>query len=246
MEEATHIVSVYVIMPFTETKSDRDESYWDQHFEHFIKGKINDTKGELEDYFIDVEDIEFNISRSSVQKGGPLNYEIVWDLLISDIVVADITDLNPNVLYELGVRHALTASVGQNRTILIQNEDEWNLPFDFSNYSVIPYNKSKPKDWEKNIKERIKDCIENKMYRDNPVSMTFAQRDISFSLGQESSDVEQINVLMEMIDRMVNDFGFDKDWVQDFLTAAFMSENPDLADSLRGVSFGEDTLVDGS
>src|SRR5690349_2221213 len=48
---------------------------------------------------------------------GSISYDILTRLMHSDIVVADITYANPNVLYELGIRHAC-----RNGTIIIREE----------------------------------------------------------------------------------------------------------------------------
>jgi hypothetical protein len=52
----------------------------------------------------------------------------------ADVVLADLTDMNPNVFYELGVRHTL-----KNRTILVSQS--WDdVPSDLRQYGVIIYN----------------------------------------------------------------------------------------------------------
>ncbi len=43
------------------------------------------------------------------QRGGDIRVDMFQELLIADLVVADLTIDNPNVWYELGVRHALRA-----------------------------------------------------------------------------------------------------------------------------------------
>ncbi|MEL6535548.1 MAG: tetratricopeptide repeat-containing protein, partial [Bacteroidota bacterium] len=55
-------------------------------------------------------------------------------ILQADVVVADISTLNPNAIYELGVRHALRP----HSTIIIA-EDKLNFPFDFSHNFVLTY-----------------------------------------------------------------------------------------------------------
>src|SRR3989304_9026220 len=43
------------------------------------------------------------------QQAGDIRTDMFQELLIADLVVADLTIDNPNVWYELGVRHALRA-----------------------------------------------------------------------------------------------------------------------------------------
>lgn len=52
----------------------------------------------------------------------------------ADIVIADVSTLNPNALYELGVRHALRP----NTTIVI-SEDQTNYPFDINHTVITKY-----------------------------------------------------------------------------------------------------------
>ena len=52
----------------------------------------------------------------------------------ADFVIADISTLNPNVLYELGVRHALRP----NTTIVI-SEDQTKYPFDLNHTIITKY-----------------------------------------------------------------------------------------------------------
>lgn len=234
--EGEQSVNIYVIQPFSGTNDEHTEDYWDEHYKHFIEDSINDITSDndlLSEY-------DWSINKSSVQRGGPLNYEIVWDLFVSNIVIADITDLNENVLYELGIRHALSGSVGINRTIIIQDEDCWDLPFDFTNYAVLGYNKNRMDTWKTDLEGRLMKCLQNPNYRDNPVAMTFAQRGVLLSIAnQQQAQLAQAEQAMELVDTMVNDIGLDKEWVQNFLTASIASQNTDLA-----AEFGETGIKD--
>jgi nucleoside 2-deoxyribosyltransferase len=58
---------------------------------------------------------------------------VLDDLNRADLVIADLTDRNPNVFYELGVRHAL-----RDHTVLIAQTLD-HVPFDLRPYSVIVY-----------------------------------------------------------------------------------------------------------
>ena len=66
-------------------------------------------------------------------KSGSIIKDVVSNLVNSEIVIADLTGLNPNVMYEIGVRHALT-----NKTILI-TQDINSLPFDLRDLRTIEY-----------------------------------------------------------------------------------------------------------
>lgn len=69
--------------------------------------------------------------------------------------MVDITTLNPNVFYELGVRHALRASV----TVLIRKKDT-KLPFNIQGLNAIDYD---PEDMEsvEEAKKKIGEFVRN-------------------------------------------------------------------------------------
>lgn len=59
--------------------------------------------------------------------------DIVSAIINSNLIVADLTDSNPNVYYELGIAHALRKPV----ILLTQAIDD--LPFDLRSYRVVSY-----------------------------------------------------------------------------------------------------------
>lgn len=69
---------------------------------------------------------------------GPYNIhrDIIEYIFSSDAVIADLTDWNPNVFYELGVAHAIA-----NKTVMIVQAGQ-KLPFDIHNYRCISYEAS--------------------------------------------------------------------------------------------------------
>lgn len=69
-----------------------------------------------------------------VDTPGVITNDILKRLMPSDYVVADITYPNPNVFYELGLRHACKTG-----TILIKEKCDVHLPFDISHSRHIEY-----------------------------------------------------------------------------------------------------------
>jgi tetratricopeptide (TPR) repeat protein len=76
------------------------------------------------------------IRADDVQKSGAITKDIVTRLGESDLVIADLTDLNPNVFYELGVRHALR---GRGTVMILDEARTSDIPFDLSAYRVIKF-----------------------------------------------------------------------------------------------------------
>ncbi|MBI4664271.1 MAG: hypothetical protein HY735_36205 [Verrucomicrobia bacterium] len=58
---------------------------------------------------------------------------ILENVIHCDLVIADLTDRNANVFYELGVRHAMS-----NRTVILTQRSE-DVPFDLRGYAYYVY-----------------------------------------------------------------------------------------------------------
>ena len=108
----------FVIMPFSSTTSIHTENYWND-FYSVIREEM-----ELQNYIC---------NRSET---GPHNIlkDVINNLYESDFVIAVLTDKNPNVWYELGIRHSLS-----NGTLMLI-EDGQKIEFDISGYGLIKYN----------------------------------------------------------------------------------------------------------
>lgn len=68
------------------------------------------------------------------RRGGSIHADMFQDLLMAEIVVAELTIDNPNVWYEIGVRHALRAS-GAVLTYSLRDR----LPFDLNGQRMLRY-----------------------------------------------------------------------------------------------------------
>jgi tetratricopeptide (TPR) repeat protein len=78
------------------------------------------------DYVKPALDEEYEVFRAGEElRAGEIRPEMLQELLLADLVIADLSTDNPNVWYQLGVRHALRAG----GVILIQGARE-HQPFD--------------------------------------------------------------------------------------------------------------------
>lgn len=69
-----------------------------------------------------------------IAQAGWVHRQMIEHIHASEVVVVDLSTLNPNVFYELGVRHALRRSV----TVLICREGT-NTPFNLQGFKAIRY-----------------------------------------------------------------------------------------------------------
>src|SRR3712207_4025663 len=112
----------FIVMPFGRKKAaDGTEVDCDRIYEDYLRPAV-EAAG-LRPHRADAE-----------RRGGSIHADMFQDLLLAEFVVADLTLDNPNVWYEIGVRHALRAS-GAVLTYALRDR----LPFDLAGQRMMPY-----------------------------------------------------------------------------------------------------------
>ncbi len=96
-----------------------------QMLKHLVK-KVCEPMGYIVQRADDIDDL------------GPITHSIIERLLDDDLVVADLTGLNPNVFYELAVRHAARKPV---ITLMTAGE---SIPFDVKDVRTVFYDLHDP------------------------------------------------------------------------------------------------------
>ena len=134
------MATCFVIQPF-------DSGKFDKRFEDIYKPAI-EAAG-LVAYRVD-KDPEVSVPIESIEKG----------IRQAIICLADITDDNPNVWYELGYAFATRRQV-----VMVCSEDRTGKknPFDIQHRNIITYKSDAPRDFDllrKNLTTRIKTIIE--------------------------------------------------------------------------------------
>jgi tetratricopeptide (TPR) repeat protein len=82
-----------------------------------------------------IEGAEMEAIRADEERTGGIIHKPMFErLLLSEFAVADLTTGNPNVYYELGVRHAVRPS-----TTLAIFADQQRIPFDLNYLRAVPY-----------------------------------------------------------------------------------------------------------
>lgn len=143
--------SCFVIMPFSKSSEEHSENYWTKHFNELLKPTIEE---------LGVMTFRVEAMREDIIK------KIIQSLVTSPIVVADLTDHNPNVFWELGVRQSF-----KHNTITIAEEGT-KLPFDVSPKATIFYDlhtQEKTYQFKNNLKAAIEDCLANPEKSDSHV-----------------------------------------------------------------------------
>ena len=129
---------------------------------------------------------------------GSITRDIIESLYNADIVIADLTGGNPNVFYELGVRHTLKKS----GTIPIIEKGH-NLPFDISDYRAIFYSTdiAGAKDFEKDLQRKIVAVREaaREDRHDNPVHSVLGEK---LHFRPLTEDEEEMRTKLQIINMM--------------------------------------------
>lgn len=73
---------------------------------------------------------------------GSISREIVSNVINSDLVIADVTDENPNVFYELAIRNAA------KKPVIIFRGVNQPMPFDIYDKRAIDVDRNQPRIWE--------------------------------------------------------------------------------------------------
>ena len=177
-------VPCFVIMPFSKTSEEHTEVYWTEHFDSFLKPTIEEVQG-------------VRAVRSEALRGDILR-QIITNLVTFPIVVADLTDYNPNVYWELGVRQSF-----KHGTITIV-ENGTKLPFDLSAKGTLTYY---PKEYIKNegfkkqFKKALQDCISHPEVPDSPVLETISGRGSIFEIIRRDEATRRVKALVSECDR---------------------------------------------
>ena len=97
--------------------------------------------------------MEYEIIRSDkISSPGSISREIVQNLIDADLVIADITDENSNVFYELAIRNAI------KKPVIIFRKPEQVMPFDIYDKRAISISMAEPKIWEES-KQHLRDQV---------------------------------------------------------------------------------------
>ncbi len=121
-----------------------------------------------------------------ISASGDINNQIIEHLLSDDLVIANLSELNPNVMYELGIRHS-----AKKHTITLA-EIETQLPFDVKTARTIFYSNEPHKFSETKI--QLEEAIIENMDLpekdiNNPVYSFYDGKVLKDFIGDNASDV---------------------------------------------------------
>jgi len=152
-----------------------------QIFEHKIKPAIEESG------------CGYNCERYELRRAN-ITKDILDELNNAHLVIADLTGSNPNVLWELGVRHTLS-----KRTILIAQDKKF-LPSDLKDYPLITYKyKQTPAEdnrFRQEIKSRLKDIEADPDKPDSPVADFLIEKNIDLLSRVKAANLRKLDALL--------------------------------------------------
>lgn len=171
-------------MPFSKTTDEHTKQYWTEHFKDFLKPLIEENKN-------------LQASRSEPLRGDILR-QIITDLVVSRVVVADLTDLNSNVYWELGVRQSF-----KHGTVTIA-EAGTKLPFDVGGKGTLfyyPKDHLKMEDFRKQFRKAMQDCLEHSDRPDSLVLETISGRGTLFETFRRDEAIRRLDAVLSECNR---------------------------------------------
>lgn len=128
--------------------------------------------------------------------------DIVVGIAEADIIIADLTGLNPNVFYELGIAHTMD----KKAIIITQNLDD--LPFDIRSYRANEYSLkfNKIPSFMKEMEKLLNGAIDGSVNYGNPVKDFAPKNTATVETSVSEKDPEATNSDEEEADE--DDLGF--------------------------------------
>ncbi len=115
--------------------------------------------------------------------------DIIQNIYDADIIIADLTGLNPNVFYELGIAHTL------NKKVIIITKDIESLPFDLKSYRAKEYNETflNFKELLEYLHQNLNGAISGDIIFSNPVKDFLVKDDKKEALNNENLNTAEID-----------------------------------------------------
>jgi hypothetical protein len=168
------------------------------HADWLLEGIIEPVLAEFPD---------FRVKRADQDpRPGLIDAQLINDLLNAELVIADLSFLNPNVYYEIGIRH-----MAQKPIIHMQLSTE-KPPFDLSLYRAIKFSRAKYRDLghaQAELRRAIQSVLEKDYEIDNPVTSARGRVKLNESATSEQKIfIDQFDALGERLEMLEDQIRF--------------------------------------
>ncbi len=184
-------LNIFVIMPF--------DPEFDSLYQKLLKEPL--------------EDVGYRVNRADdLEKNQNILREIIIGIKEADLVICDMTTMNPNVFYELGIAHT------QGKPVILLAQDLNEIPFDLRPYNVITYSTNFDVAFE------LPDKVKNLCSKFIEGTYNFANPVIDFQIVNQSEGIRNVNIGMAMVETEAEATEHMEDYgILDHLTDAYES-----------------------
>ena len=176
MSATTAVDTSFVISPFGEP--------FDTYFSHIIKPALEDCS-------------LYAIRGDSLYRPTTIVDDIWQGIREAKLLIAELTDRNPNVFYELGLAHAISKPV-----ILISKSID-DVPFDLRSIRVLVYDKDHP-DWGNKLRLSLTKAIKEVLQNPTSAIPTTFKVAVKPVVPEEAETALRLEALEAMVQRLVD------------------------------------------
>jgi hypothetical protein len=167
-------------------------------------------------------DFEFDVQRSDrIAKPGMIDSQIINHVIDADLVIADLSNRNPNAFYELAIRHM------EERPIIhmIHKSELLLIPFDVRPFRTVLFSWDSPKELEQSkldLKSYVRSAISTDHEVDNPVTRARGHQNLTKTATPTETmlfrEIDDVKVSLRELQVLVS-------YRRNPLAAAFAPEN---------------------
>lgn len=151
-----------------------------------------------------VSDFGYSVIRADqMDQPGSITNQVIRKTVDSDLVIADLTGYNPNVFYELAVRHA----TGKPYIQLIDSSE--SIPFDISDLRTVHYGLevSEANGAKEEIRSQLESWEDEEPSFDNPISHSAEMQSLRESADPTDQNLADMLETMSNIDKKIDRMG---------------------------------------
>lgn len=147
-----------------------------------------------------LEEIGYEVERADESsEAGSISKSVIQKVINSDLVIADLTNNNPNVFYELAIRHAIAKPFVQ----IIEKGEK--IPFDIYDIRTIQYELDlEGADKAKSVIQEFAKSVELQEKLETPVTevITLSNLDLSADNADSSVLIEELQRINQNINNL--------------------------------------------
>lgn len=173
---ASTVDTSFVISPFGEP--------FDTYFSHIVKPALEECG-------------LYAIRGDSLYRPTTIVDDIWQGIREAKLLIAELTDRNPNVFYELGLAHAISKPV-----ILISKSID-DVPFDLRSIRVLVYDKDHP-DWGNKLRNSLTKAIKEVLQNPTSAIPTTFKVAVQTDVPEETETLLRLEVLEATVHRLAD------------------------------------------